>query len=95
MTKSTTAQIPEEAKITVEYGPVRAGHESRVLTALTEFNTAGLVFESSFETGKFIVCIEPDEYPDETLIREIIRATLNEAYGAVAVAKAVVTVDWS
>jgi len=94
MTKSTTVQTIVEAEIVVEYGPVRPNHENRLLTALTEFNDAGLVIESSFETGQFSVCIELTGSEDELALREIIKNTLNEAYGEVAVAKAKVSVDF-
>jgi len=90
----TIARTIEEGTIVVEYGPVRPTHENRLLTALTEFNEAGLVVESSFETGKFTVCIELIPGLNDAIIEEGIKNTLKEVYGEVAVAKAHIAVSF-
>lgn len=93
-TESTIARTVEEATIVVEYGPVRPNHENRLLTALTEFNEAGLLIESSFETGKFTVCIDLMPGLDDAILDQSIKNTLKEVYGDVAVAQAHIAVSF-
>lgn len=95
MTKNEAAAPFEEATVTIEYGPIRPNHESKL--ALRSFDglaELGMLFESKFEQGKLTLYLELTEYPDETRGRELIAAILDEAYGAVAVAKAKVSFQW-
>jgi len=93
-TTNVTFRTVEEAEVVVKYGPVRPDHENRLLTALTEFNNIGLVTESSFETGQFTVYIEVEPLVEDDSVEKVIKNTLDEVYGEVAVAKAKVSVDF-
>jgi len=93
MTKS--APVAEEATVTIEYTPIKPAHESKlVLNSFDGLKEIGMLFESNFEEGKLTLCVELTSYPDETRLRELIAAILEEAYGEVAVAKAQVSIQW-
>lgn len=73
----------EECRIKVEYAPIRPDHEVMVLSGFDHFGAPGMIVESTFEAGNFTVFVDLEEYPDELLLREAVKSTMNEVYGPV------------
>lgn len=94
MTANTVSAPYEECKITVAYAPIKPDHETMVLSGFDEFGTPGMIVESNFENGSFTVFVDIDEYPDELIIRETVKAAMNEAYGPVGARWSQVEVEW-